>query len=52
MYASITESSNNEGALQNGEISTNTFITADLGVGLEYPTIKNAATNEIAICIV
>ncbi len=36
MYASTTESSNNEGALQNGEISTNTFITADLGVGLEY----------------
>jgi len=22
--------------LQNGEISTNTFITADIGVGLEY----------------
>jgi len=33
-YSSPTFQS--EGALQNGEISTNTFITADIGVGLEY----------------
>lgn len=32
--SSLSEKS--EGALQNGEISTNTFITADLGLGLEY----------------
>jgi opacity protein-like surface antigen len=42
--SSLSEKS--EGALQNGEISTNTFITADLGLGLEYQ-----ATNRLSFFI-
>lgn len=35
-YAANTESLSSQGALQNGAVSTNTFITADIGLGLEY----------------
>ena len=35
-----TSSLKTEGALQNGEITTNTFITGDIGIGLEYQATR------------